>query len=339
MTTTLADASVFTELNGLNSIRQLGKENTSQAMRKVAEQFESIFLNMMLKGMRAGEDALFEDNFLNSNEMKFHRENLDSQLSLHMSSTGGIGLSDALHRQLMARYPDEVTRPAVGNVDQSSGVINPQRRIGGVAAQGSQVFNVPQALGPTQPLSSSHALGPRPASALTPAPASAPTHVFTTQQDFVDTLMPLAEQAAAALGVEPRALIAQAALETGWGKKMITSDQGEPSYNLFGIKAGASWQGPAASVSTLEYRDGVMQRERSLFRAYDSFEDSFADYVQLLSSQPRYQHALADQTHSNGFGHRLQQAGYATDPDYGDKIEGVMNSPVLRRHAQEAVVR
>lgn len=311
MSATLSNASVFTELNGLNSIRQLGREDTSQAMRKVAEQFESIFLNMMLKGMRAGEDALFKDNFLNSNEMKFHRENLDSQLSLHMASTGGVGLSDALHRQLMARYPYQVTAPAANDVEQMSGAINPQRRFTGQPQEQTR----------------------------TPVSAPVVQPVFATQQDFVDMLMPMAEKAAAQLGVEPKALIAQAALETGWGKKMITGTRGEPSHNLFGIKAGASWQGPAASVSTLEFRDGVMQRERSLFRAYDSFEDSFDDYVQLLSSQPRYQHALADPAISGGFGHRLQQAGYATDPEYGDKIEQVMNSPVLRSDTHEAVLR
>lgn len=321
MSATLSDASVFTELNGLNSIRQLGKENTSQAMRKVAEQFESIFLNMMLKGMRAGEDALFEDNFLNSNEMKFHRENLDSQLSLHMSSTGGIGLSDALHRQLMTRYPDEASATAADPSAQMNGVINPQRRFSGQPAgqPQAQAFDSPQAQ--------------------VPPSAPAPKFTFETQQDFVDTLMPLAEKAAAKLGVEPRELIAQAALETGWGKKMITGEQGQPSYNLFGIKAGSAWQGASASVSTLEFRDGAMQRERSVFRAYDSLEDSFDDYVQLLSTQPRYQLALSESAGNGGLGHRLQQAGYATDPDYGNKIDRVMNSPVLRSDSPEAVLR
>jgi len=321
MSATLSNASVFTELNGLNSIRQLGREDTSQAMRKVAEQFESIFLNMMLKGMRAGEDALFKDNFLNSNEMKFHRENLDSQLSLHMASTGGVGLSDALHRQLMARYPDEAARPVAPDAEHMSGAINPQRHFSGEPARTPVALAQPQEQTRSQP------------------PAARTQPVFASQQEFVDMLMPMAEKAAAQLGVEPKALIAQAALETGWGKKIITGTRGEPSHNLFGIKAGASWQGPAASVSTLEFRDGVMQRERALFRAYDSFEDSFADYVQLLSSQPRYQQALADPAISGGFGHRLQQAGYATDPEYGDKIDRVMNSPVLRRDTQEAVVR
>lgn len=320
MSATLSDASVFTELNGLNSIRQLGKENTSQAMRKVAEQFESIFLNMMLKGMRAGEDSLFSDNYLNSNEMKFHRENMDNQLALHMASSGGIGLADALHRQLMARYPEEAARAADNAsepTDMMHGSINPQRRFSG-----------------------------RPAAMTAPMQqglAAATAQTFETQQDFVNALMPLAEKAAARLGVQPRELIAQAALETGWGKKMITGDGGEPSFNLFGIKAGASWQGRSVGVSTLEFRDGVMQRERADFRAYNSFADSFDDYVMLLSSQPRYQLALADSAGSDaensGLGHRLQQAGYATDPEYGDKIERVMNSPVLRDAWQEVNLR
>ena len=320
MSTTLSDASVFTELNGLNSIRQLGKENTSQAMRKVAEQFEGIFLNMMLKGMRAGEDSLFADNYLNSNEMKFHRENMDNQLALHMASSGGIGLADALHRQLMARYPEEAAR-AAGNASESSdmisGDINPQRRFSGRSAAVSA---------PAQNTR-----------------AAATAQHFETQQDFVNALMPLAEKAAARLGVQPRELIAQAALETGWGKKMITGDNGEPSFNLFGIKAGASWQGRSVGVSTLEFRDGVMQRERADFRAYNSFAESFEDYVTLLSTQSRYQLALAggssNVAENRGLGHRLQQAGYATDPEYGNKIERVMNSPVLRDARPEVNLR
>ncbi|ALO46650.1 flagellar assembly peptidoglycan hydrolase FlgJ [Pseudohongiella spirulinae] len=319
MSATLSDASVFTELNGLNSIRQLGKENTSQAMRKVAEQFEGIFLSMMLKGMRAGEDSLFSDNYLNSNEMKFHRENMDNQLALHMASSGGIGLADALHRQLMARYPEEAARAAGSATEpaEMNGAINPQRRFSG-----------------------------RPAAMSVPAPhgqAAATAQHFETQQDFVNALLPLAENAAARLGVQPRELIAQAALETGWGQKMAIGDNGEPSFNLFGIKAGASWQGRSVSVSTLEFRDGVMQRERADFRAYNSFAESFEDYVTLLSSQPRYQLVLADSADSHAgnssLGHRLQQAGYATDPEYGNKIESVMNSPVLRDGWQEVNLR
>lgn len=316
MNATLSDASVFTELNGLNSIRQLGKENTSQAMRKVAEQFEGIFLNMMLKGMRAGEDSLFADNYLNSNEMKFHRENMDNQLALHMASSGGIGLADALHRQLMARYPEEAARSADQGADASTAVngnINPQRRFSGRVSTST-------------------------ASPQNQLPVTLP-RVFETQQDFVNALLPLAEKAAARLGVEPKELIAQAALETGWGKKMIAGDNGEPSFNLFGIKAGASWQGRSVSVSTLEFRDGVMQRERADFRAYNSYAESFEDYVTLLSTQPRYQMAFVNPVNHTGLGHRLQQAGYATDPEYGNKIESVKNSPVLRDALLETNLR
>ena len=110
---------------------------------------------------------------------------------------------------------------------------------------------------------------------------------------------------------------------------MITGVDGKPSYNLFGIKAGDSWQGDSVTVSTLEFRDGAMQRERASFRAYDSYEESFQDYVELLRSQPRYAPALQHAVNADAFGQHLQAAGYATDPQYADKISRVLRSPAL----------
>ena len=147
-----------------------------------------------------------------------------------------------------------------------------------------------------------------------PAPAQTGAPVFSSPEEFVEHLLPIAESIAPQLGVDPRVLLAQSALETGWGQKMITGANGQPSYNLFGIKAGDSWQGDRVSVSTLEFRDGAMQRERASFRAYDSFEESFRDYVDLLRGQPRYASALEN----------------AADADaYADKISRVLRSPAL----------
>lgn len=304
MSVSLADASVYTDFSGLQSISQLGREDSEKGLRKVAEQFEAMFLNMMLKGMRAGEDALFEENFLNSNEMRFHRENLDNQLSQHMSSTGGMGLADALHRQLMERYPAESTRAAEQNANVMSGDLSRVRRTNG-EIDGKNIR-------------------PR------PPVAEDAAQTFETPQEFVEAMLPLARKVAPQLGVDPRMLVAQAALETGWGKKMIRGEQGQASYNLFGIKAGESWQGTSVNVSTLEFRDGSMQREQAGFRAYQSYEESFADYVKVLQSQPRYSDALKNASDASAFGFHLQQAGYATDPDYAQKIDRVMQSDVLK---------
>ena len=314
----LSDASVFTNLNGLNAINRVGREDSPEALRAVAQQFEAMFLGMMLKGMRAGEDALFSDNFMNSNEMKFHRENMDQQVALHMATSGGVGLADALHRQMMERYiPDaaRTTEQPMNDDWRRRATVEPP-----AAAATNREFQAPTAM-------SVRELKPAVSAATVKVP-SVPAR-FDSPAHFVETLMPMARKAAAQLGADPRALIAQAALETGWGQKMITGADGKPSFNLFGIKSGGSWSGDSVSVSTLEFRDGVMQRENAGFRAYNSYQDSFDDYVQLLQDQPRYRQAVEHAAQPERFVHHLQEAGYATDPLYADKINRVMQIPVL----------
>ncbi|HDZ09148.1 flagellar assembly peptidoglycan hydrolase FlgJ [Pseudohongiella sp.] len=297
MTLSMQDASVYTNVGGLNSITQLGRENSPEALREVAKQFESMFINIMLKGMRAGEEALFSENYLRSNETKFHQESFDNQISLDIANAGGIGLADTLHRQLMQRYePPAVDRQAF------DGALNDVRRY-----PGSAVRNEPGV----------------------PASQVADNFVFESPDAFVEKLLPIAKSIAHELGIDPRVMVAQSALETGWGQKMIIGTDGKPSYNLFGIKAGDSWQGDSVSVSTLEFRDGAMQRERADFRAYGSFEESFRDYVDLLRSQPRYAPALQHAANADAFGQHLQDAGYATDPQYADKISRVLRSRAL----------
>ena len=120
-------------------------------------------------------------------------------------------------------------------------------------------------------------------------------------------------------------LVAQSALETGWGRKVVQAVDGRSSFNLFGIKAGGGWNGESAAVNTLEYRDGIAALERASFRVYDSLRDSFDDYVDFLTSNPRYQQALEKVADARDFLRELQDAGYATDPDYADKIINIMD--------------
>lgn len=330
MTANIRDASVYTNLSGLNAISALGREDSSAGLREVAVQFEAMFINMMLKGMRAGEDVLFSENMLRSNEMTFHRENLDNQLSLHMASTGGgIGLADALHRQLMQRYDVSETNPNTVATDLSDA-----RRFAGVANRGaSQSSANESAIRAVQPRLPANL--PAASQINVDQPRTMPA-VFNSPQEFVEHLLPIAERVAPELGVDPTVLLAQSALETGWGQKMIQSHDGRPSHNLFGIKAGASWSGDSVSVSTLEFRDGLMAREQASFRAYESFEDSFRDYVQLIRNQPRYAPAVQHAANPDAYGYHLQRAGYATDPDYAEKISRVMRSPVMTEALSQA---
>ncbi len=151
-----------------------------------------------------------------------------------------------------------------------------------------------------------------------------------TPEGFVASIWPHAQGAAKELGVDPRALVAQAALETGWGKRQIKHDDGRISHNLFGIKA-TGWKGDRATVGTHEVIGGVRRYETAAFRSYGSPAESFADYVRLLKNNPRYQRALQAGTNVIGFARGLQQAGYATDPTYAAKIASIAGGRTIGR--------
>ena len=272
MVATVDYNNVYTDISSLNKIKATGREDTAAGMKKVAKQFESLFINMMLKTMRESNKVFSEGNYLSSNELEIHQQNFDNQMSLHLSSGKGIGLADNLYKQLMQQYeirPTEDSRPQIAKVIQSP-------------------------------------------------------------QDYVSEVLPHAQQAAKELGVEPEFLVAQSALESGWGKRIAQDSRGATSHNLFGIKAGGNWKGPVATTKTLEYSDGIANQERASFRKYDNFEASFNDYVVFLKSNPRYQDAIRSASDSQQFGQALQDAGYATDPEYAKKIRSVMDSPAFQ---------
>jgi peptidoglycan hydrolase FlgJ len=160
--------------------------------------------------------------------------------------------------------------------------------------------------------------------------ASAPSALAASARDFVQQLLPHAQAAARKLGVSAKALLAQAALETGWGQRLPSKADGSSSHNLFGIKAGASWSGDSAVVPTLEYDGDVARRVQARFRAYASPAASFEDYAALIGGDPRYAEALARGEDVRGFGQALQDAGYATDPDYGHKLAELAGSAQMR---------
>ena len=149
---------------------------------------------------------------------------------------------------------------------------------------------------------------------------------FSSQDEFVATMLPMAEAAAKRIGIDPKYLVAQAALETGWGKSVMRAEDGSSSHNLFGIKAGKSWQGGQARAITSEFRDGAMVKETAQFRSYDSYQDSFHDLVTLLQSNDRYKDVVKSADNPERFVRELQKAGYATDPNYANKISQIANS-------------
>ena len=150
-------------------------------------------------------------------------------------------------------------------------------------------------------------------------------HAFPTAAAFVDVITPYAKAAANELGIDVNAIVAQAALETGWGNHIIKGNDGKSSLNLFGIKSTHNWAGDKATVKTLEYKNGIAAKETADFRSYKSMDEAFQDYISFLKNNPRYKHALENTNTAKDWGFQLQQAGYATDPNYGKKIASIVS--------------
>jgi flagellar protein FlgJ len=159
--------------------------------------------------------------------------------------------------------------------------------------------------------------------AIAQIPLAPPKKAFSSADEFVNTMLPMAKEAADRIGVDPRYLVAQAALETGWGKSVMRAQDGSSSHNLFGIKAGNSWKGDSARAITSEFRNGQMVKETAEFRSYDSYKDSFHDLVTLLQTNNRYQDVVKSADNPEQFVRELQKAGYATDPNYASKISQI----------------
>jgi peptidoglycan hydrolase FlgJ len=310
-------AEAYTDLSSVNALRSLGREDKNQALEKIAEQFESMMVRMMMKSMRSASAVFAEGNFLSSNEGDMYQEMLDDQLSLNLSKDRGMGIADAMVRQLKRNF---------GNDEPGGGK--------GVTSIGDS------ALG--EYLKNRNQLKPSMAGLRAPeqAEAAGKTDISVIKFDgsvsqFVERLYPMAEKAARVLGVDADVLIAQAALETGWGAKITPGVNGHSSNNLFNIKADQRWQGASVNVATMEIRDGVAVRERAAFRAYPSAEHSFEDYADFVSNSYRYQQA-ANSGNSESYIRKLADAGYATDPAYADKVLRILNSTELKNAVKNA---
>lgn len=302
---------VYHSFAGFEQMRAQARGGDSEALSGAAKQFESVFVQMMLKAMR---DTVPEGGLFDSETSDFYEGMFDQQISLNIANGKGIGLAEVIERQMQGM-------PGGAPVDQA------------LLGDGSRApLSVPER-SPFAALTSVSrplAIDPHRASSVLlkgadeqqVSASKADYWAPATPEAFADELRPYAQRAAKSLGVSENLLIAQAALETGWGQKVMPRNDGGSSFNLFGIKANASWQGDKASTATLEYRDGIARRERADFRAYASVEQAFDDYVAFLSEQPRYSEALKT-TGDKAFAEALQSSGYATDPAYAEKILAV----------------
>ena len=175
--------------------------------------------------------------------------------------------------------------------------------------------------------------------AATAATATAATAMARSPEEFVSQVLPTIRQAAARLGVNPAGLLAQAALETGWGQRMPQNADGTPSLNLFGIKAGDSWSGAKAVATSVEFRGGVAVPQRSTFRAYGSIQASVQDFANLLQGSPRYREAVATGADARAYVAAIGTSGYATDPQYANKLNAILDSGTLRAALHSATVK
>lgn len=346
------DSGAFTDLNRLNQFKVGADRDSEGNIKKVAQEFESLFLNQMLSAMRSANEVFAEGNFLNSNESKTYQDMHDQQLALTLSKNQGIGLADVLSRQLSKiNQPRARTNPfeQVQAPQVNTAVVAQTANPEGFKRDDAQLINqrrlsLPSRLSdritagivPTaetgkplsgadwQPARSYAAPADRRLVTATQAATEEGTGrtSFASPQEFFATMMPMAEAAAKKIGVDPHYLVAQAALETGWGKSIIRDSDGSSSHNLFGIKS-HSWQGESAQVTTTEYRRGEAVKERASFRVYDSFQQSFEDFVSFLQSNGRYEKALQSTANPDQFARELQQAGYATDPHYARKVSQI----------------
>ncbi|MFL0809608.1 MAG: flagellar assembly peptidoglycan hydrolase FlgJ [Agarilytica sp.] len=286
---------VYTNLQGLQSIKNIGERD--EALKKVSQQFESLFVNMMMKSMRAANAVFEKDNPFTSEEGNFYRDMLDQQRALSLSHGRGLGIADAMYRQLKRDYSDSPS--ASSNSQGSKGFedVSSSRKI-------SKSF-------PATSRSVSNSAEDR-----SPGFDGDPKR-------FVDELIPIAKKAADAIGVDHLLLIAQSALETGWGKHILDDGKGGSSHNLFNIKANSPAREPSAWQETLEFVGGVFQKEKAAFKVYENLTQSFKDYVELVNGSERYQTAKSNAHDAQRYMLALQNAGYATDPKYSDKVMSV----------------
>ena len=303
---TKASNALAVDVRSLNQLKFEAGQNSAQAARETAKQFESLFMREMIKSMR---EATMKSGMLDSSQGDLGTDMLDQQLSVQMSGLPG-GLSEAIARQLERQMGGaEANLVAPSTLSMSSLQYQRSHIASSAASSAANSANsTPAASGP----------GPK------------------GRDEFVQHHQAAAERVAQASGIPASFMIGQAGHETGWGKGEIKNADGSNSFNLFGIKAGKGWSGKVAEITTTEYTNGAARKVTAKFRAYDSYEESFRDYARLINESPRYGQARSQTDSAGAYAAALQKAGYATDPEYARKLSGAINSALRAQRATEA---
>lgn len=325
------------DMQGIQRLRHTASRDPNAGLEEAAKQFEALFVQMMMKSMR---EATPRSDLLHSQQTEFYESLLDQQWAQHLAGRG-FGLAEQLVSQLEGRGMVPGREQADSELD--SLIAGIPRGTPRVLSDGLHAGSMPDTA--TSPATSegqaslpgsfldaldlqrgAQRQAPEPAEAVTRAQRGAsrgdrPDHV----RAFIDELAAPAQAASQATGVPAELILAQAALETGWGRHEIPDARGGNSHNLFGIKAGSRWQGETTDITTHEYIDGRRTRVTDTFRVYDSFEEAFTDYARLIGNNPRYS-GVVQAPNAEQAARALQQGGYATDPAYADKLVSIMNT-------------
>lgn len=322
------------DTKSIDSLRLQARQNEDEGLKQTAKQFESLMINMMLRSMRS---ATPKNGIFDSEQSQFYTQMLDQQLSQNLSSQG-IGLAEMLVQQLkkdssgnLIDHPISEAESILSSIESSNG----KNEL--ISLASSEPRNLSNLLwvNPKQEASRPISMFQPNQATVTPLEINKPNVSNSMQflqdkpNDFVNLVRPYARVIAQETGIPEQFMIAQAALETGWGKHQIRLSEDRPSYNLFGIKAGKNWKGPVTEAVTTEYINGVAQKVVDKFRVYRSYEESFRDYANLLLTNSRYSGVLKTQS-AVAFAWGLQQAGYATDPYYAQKLIKILNSEAFQ---------
>ncbi|MFZ4478410.1 MAG: flagellar assembly peptidoglycan hydrolase FlgJ [Rhodoferax sp.] len=310
--TAVLDQRLALDVQGVDALRRTVRSSPQEGMKQASKQFEVLFMQMVLKSMREASPA---EGMFGSQQEKMYTSMLDQQMAQHLSGRG-LGLAEAMYAQLSRSIKgDSAAAPAAAASGKPlSGANGPAPMNPAPAAQ-------------TRPVPDRSVLRAQDLSLYEEATAQATLSRSVLPQahveQFVSRMLPAAQRASQESGVPAQLIMAQAALESGWGRNEIRADDGRPSYNLFGIKADRSWKGPVVEATTTEYVNGIAQKTRASFRAYGSYEEAFFDHGKFLTTNPRYANVLSARDPADA-ALGLQQAGYASDPKYGGKLIRIM---------------
>lgn len=349
-THTQAANDLAADTRSLDALKREARNDPKAAAKKAATQFEALFMQMVLKSMR---DATPKSGLLGGDSSHdAYTAMLDQQLAAKMAG-GGTGLADTIARQLTRHLtghlaPDATptsTTPSSTKPVTSAPAIETDARVDRYAelsrinpmsaARDAELSRRNDAVRAAY-LSRTELAPELPAASAAPTPPSSekPNAIAEAHRNFVLRHWGHATAAERATGIPARFIVSQAALESGWGKHEIKCADGVPSHNLFGVKAGSGWNGRTVDVATTEYENGAPRKVVERFRAYTNYAEAFRDWALLMANNPRYAQVLHQGKTGSGFAYGLQQAGYATDPNYGDKLTKVIGAVTdLRRTA------